>query len=458
MTYPAMTLVLFPGPDLYSTIEAFCRMKESIEDRPQEGYQLEFKRQWNQGALRDVAGFANTFGGILIVGVEEESAKPKSIVGEQSKGEFKTRIASSIASNISPTPQYDIGECALPSDPEKRLCVIRVRKGTQLHLLTNTEQSNPVYVRNATEARPAQSAELRALIEQRSTAPGTNQGSQGRIAEWQSFNIEDKQNPQPQLGFSALKYFKAVVLPAGRGPVTLDQALETEFQAIVRRRYPGVRAPWAAPSVIDFGDDRDRDWYQLTWLHTSLSYERRWRVNSLGDLGFATQARYALDGSNYRWSLYDIALGLASTLVAAKDWWGAFNFFGEARLMAWLDVDGLELHSNSSQKYPPGFVPLFYDRDRWFATGVLSAMASNARRYPFAERDVSLPPDLVSMSKAQSNGSAVAEVEVNYGSLSDELPEVVALALNQLVRHLKYSANLARLRQEAASLVSKLDQ
>jgi predicted HTH transcriptional regulator len=155
------------GTELYSAIEAFCRISEIIDNRPQEGFLLDFKQEWSEKTLRTVASFANTFGGLLFVGISEENAKPKEIIGIQSNCEIKTQIASSIASNISPTPPYDIAECSSPGEPAKRLCIVRVRKSAQLHLLTKKNEQ-PVYVRNADESRPAQAAELRALIEQRS--------------------------------------------------------------------------------------------------------------------------------------------------------------------------------------------------------------------------------------------------------------------------------------------------
>ncbi len=60
------------GTDLFSAIEAFCRIKEPIQDRPQEDYRLDFKSEWKEEALRVVASFANTFGGILFIGISEE--------------------------------------------------------------------------------------------------------------------------------------------------------------------------------------------------------------------------------------------------------------------------------------------------------------------------------------------------------------------------------------------------
>ncbi len=69
---------------------------------------------------------------------------------------------------------------------------------------------------------------------------------------------------------------------------------------------------------------------------------------------------------------------------------------------------------------------------------------------------MTLAQDVLSLSGAQSNGNAVAQVDLNYASLKEELPEIVALVLNHLIRSLRHVANLNRLRQEAGYLASKL--
>ncbi len=451
-------LGVISGTDLISAIETFCRIGEPISDRPQEDYRLDFKQEWNEKALRVVASFANTFGGLLFIGISGESGKPKEILGVPSQREIKTKIASSIASNISPTPAYDIGECTLPGDSAKRICAVRVRKGVQLHLLKTKGEDNPVYVRNVDESRPARAAELRALIEQRSASSGVASDWPNRLSEWHQLGISQKQATQPDTTrITSPTYFKVVLLPLAQSPLNLDQTLEAELQRVVSVRYPGVSGfvPISAP--IEHDEDRGRDWYELRWLHTNLDYERRWRVNSGGEFGFVTQMRYPVSGYGNFWSLCDIALGLISTLVATKTWREASNYFGETRLIAWLDIRGLRLYK--LEEYPRGFGPLFYSRGKWPERGEWPMKPINVPEYPFSERDMTLPSDVLSPLQAQNAnaGNAVAEVDLNYASLNEELPELVALVLNQLIRQLKHTANLKRLREEVGYLSTKLN-
>src|SRR5438128_7718417 len=101
------------GTDLYFAVESFTGVQAAPSDRAQEGYQLDFKEQWGDGALQTVAAFANTFGGLLLIGFSESGGRADKIVGVPVAAgkEIKTAIASAIASNVSPTPAYEIFEC-----------------------------------------------------------------------------------------------------------------------------------------------------------------------------------------------------------------------------------------------------------------------------------------------------------------------------------------------------------
>jgi len=100
--------------DLYSAVEAFARTASPPTDRTQEGYLLDFKSAWSDSALRTVAALANTFGGLLLVGISENGGRADQPVDVASpRQELKTTIASAIASNISPSPPYEIRDVLL---------------------------------------------------------------------------------------------------------------------------------------------------------------------------------------------------------------------------------------------------------------------------------------------------------------------------------------------------------
>src|SRR5882724_7273536 len=72
---------------------------------------------------------------------------------------------------------------------------------------------------------------------------------------------------------------------------------------------------------IDVSYDCGRDWYELQWSHNSLDYERRWRVNSRVEFGFATRTKFTTTGGGNAWSLCDIAFAIINTLLAVRSFW-----------------------------------------------------------------------------------------------------------------------------------------
>jgi hypothetical protein len=144
----------------YSAVADFARAQ------PVESNRHDFKTVWNNDTLKDVAAFANTFGGILVIGIEKGQADAEAkLVGVMSASELTTGIASAIATNISPTPSYDIMECHKPGETNKRFCAIRIRSDATLHLVTKKDISNPVWIRNADQTIRADAAQLRMMID-----------------------------------------------------------------------------------------------------------------------------------------------------------------------------------------------------------------------------------------------------------------------------------------------------
>jgi hypothetical protein len=131
------------GSSLYRLIHEFTSMERQIGDRPREGYLLDYKEDVSDRFLRSVAAFANTFGGLLIVGVTEKDGRPDTLAGVSVQGEWKTKIASMIAANLFPCPQFEIAECALPTDAGRKLSVVRVRETPEICLLAKKGEPHP---------------------------------------------------------------------------------------------------------------------------------------------------------------------------------------------------------------------------------------------------------------------------------------------------------------------------
>ncbi|GAB5603516.1 helix-turn-helix domain-containing protein [Thermus sp. FJN-A] len=71
---------------------------------PPESQSVEWKRQWTERALEDLAAFANTDGGVLLVGVRDDGK----VVGAQADDVELQRIANLIATHLGITPTIEV--------------------------------------------------------------------------------------------------------------------------------------------------------------------------------------------------------------------------------------------------------------------------------------------------------------------------------------------------------------
>lgn len=424
-------------PELFDAVEAFTRVNQPANDRTQEGYLVDFKATWSDSALQTAAAFANTFGGLLLVGVSDDQGRADRIVGiVATRQELKTRIASSIASNISPTPPYEIRDVAFPSDPARHLCIVGVRKGSGMYLLTK-KGDQPVYIRNEDESRPADAARLQALLASR-VIPGHPAGPQPFTYAQPSLGasrlyILKRQIHNGQPGRSRCETFLQMSLqPEEPLAVHLELGVEQKLLSIIRAIYPEIanNADDRARNMgASFSDERLRDWYLTMYSEEFRDYEMKWGIDDRGGVHFITQvackASQQGDGSEF-WSLCDVMTNLDCTIQVAHEFWDYLEYPGEAQILAQLQVETLPLlERNSGTQSACAFG--YYERD-----------GQRKRARP-------LPADAL-VRPAKQGSRATAAVDLNYASRFGNHSEAVALITNQLLRDLGYAGNLADLR------------
>lgn len=69
-----------------------------------ESQRLEFKREWTDRALEDLAAFANTEGGTLLIGIRDDGE----VVGAKAGDRELQRIANLIAAHLGITPTIEV--------------------------------------------------------------------------------------------------------------------------------------------------------------------------------------------------------------------------------------------------------------------------------------------------------------------------------------------------------------
>jgi Putative DNA-binding domain len=428
--------------DLYTAIEVFTRIALPQTERTQEGYQLDFKATWNDTALKAVAAFANTFGGIVVLGISDKDGRADEIVGIPSqRHELKTRVASMIASNISPTPPYEIRDVAFPDGSGRHLCIVRVRKGNHLCLLTKKGEL-PVYVRNENESIPADSARLQALLATRLALSSTGNPDASQSVVFSQFLFVTQAQPIPDgmtlpEGFQPQRtrsetFLQIRLTPEEPQVVRLDLAVEQAFRLIVLKSFPELAdnvqdpSPHIGTSLDEF---RLRDWYQLNYRETLRDHEMGWGIDSNGSVYFVTQVRCKLQEKGKEieaWSLADLITNLDCTIDTAHRLWSFLNYPGEAHILAELRVEPLPLLERAGG-FQVGYSSCFYER------------ASPRKRAKVLTTD--------KLTRSVKHGArGFAAFDLTYATRHINRPEAVAVLANQILRDLGYSATLDHLR------------
>lgn len=154
------TLLTKPVRDINSDdVRSFCDPQTGFP----ENQTLEYK---GGGALpsstvlaKAVSAMANTFGGTLLLGVDEdhESGRPKAISGIGASRELEKQIYGMLLDNITPpiVPLPEIQMVPLPDDSERVVVVMRVAQSDATpHAVRSGSGNQYIYVRIGSESRP----------------------------------------------------------------------------------------------------------------------------------------------------------------------------------------------------------------------------------------------------------------------------------------------------------------
>jgi len=402
--------------------------------QPVESNRHDFKLIWNNDTLKDVAAFANTLGGILIIGIEKNQSHPEAkMTGVTSNSELTTGIASSIATNISPTPPYDIMECHKPGEMNKRFCVVRIRSDSTLYLVTKKDISSPVFVRNADQTVRADAAQLRRMIDREKQSVENLDDfllSHARqILEDMIIgdNYGDNLNWTSGGWQRSETYFKLALVPKERKWMALDVREEDKLNRLVHEHYRRVRSNLSgATPVARDAPNRRADFYEYRWYHQNLAYEGRWRITNRLDIAHATQIRH-----DSQWSLLDVVVYTILLLTIGAKWWNSFSYFGDAILLADLRVNQLQLARGSSGEFLKLFGP--------------------------AEGDFGMRSDVL-IAHPQQRTESTAYVYINASTMREHLPAIVTSLMNPLFRSLGHAVLWAEFKENVRVIADGIVQ
>jgi len=140
---------LFACPAVDVTYE---RVRSLIDEHPPESLTLEFKEQYSPGVPKSIAAMANSYGGIILIGVTDDATDMQRVVGVPV--EAIARVADGCHERLEPPWQPEIIPVALPGTADSFVLVIRVDP-TRAPRPVMLEETVPIRLsgRNATADR-----------------------------------------------------------------------------------------------------------------------------------------------------------------------------------------------------------------------------------------------------------------------------------------------------------------
>src|ERR1700722_1638823 len=432
---------LFTGDlDALQNDELFNEIAQFAEAQPVEGWRHDYTERWDDSALKNVVAFANTFGGVLIVGVRKGA---KDVVcelqGVESDSEYKTRIASAIGANISPVPSYDVFECTRPTASNMRFCVVRIRNSRQLYMLTK-KGFQPVYVRNEDQTLVANAEQLRSLISRERDAPVLSQNIQQRVLGLRDgmtinrgYQDTESENWYRSPRTPSETFLKLQLIGVDMVPFELDIIHEDNLWKLIATLFPRFYNNVRDGNSMR-ADEHHADYYDCKTYHKKLDYETSWRITARGDVGFATQMRDH-HGPKDCWSVVDLALYIILFLKMSMKWWESLKYFGEGYVYVQLALNGLAVKQHPTI----GSYVLAMD-PTWTPMPELL-------RPQFGKDAISLDPN--------PRNNAGAQIAITYFSATQNLVDIVSSILNQVLRSVGHVVDKRLLKVTLTSMINK---
>ena len=196
----------------FNDIEAFCREWG-------EGVRVEYKSEIVH-IPKIISSFANTQGGIFIIGVETDKKRNKVIFpirGILNDGGIEEQIIQSATDGIYPAIMPEVIICDVPGETDKVVVVVRVEESQQApHAIQN---STKVYVRQGSTTPPYELAEIgriEYLLKRREEPQRISRRILDRIEERVRVNSYSSQLERPNLAIFARPVFpyRPIIAPS----------------------------------------------------------------------------------------------------------------------------------------------------------------------------------------------------------------------------------------------------
>ena len=323
----------------YELVEQFLRLGDPEQDRPQESPLLDYKETVPADLGDVVCAFANTYGGLVMLGVKEKQghplAIPEAIIGiSAGPGEIRQKIVNMILSSVQPRPRFSVGIVALPATEGKFVAVVRVEEGEETPYMWVGR--NRISVRVEDSNRAASLEQVKDLVARGGRA--SIGASQSALLAGDMFVMERSPTGEVRSGSS----HQVVWVPNRPISIRLDRRTERDFVGLIRGYFKG-----------DVKEAPHLDVATRTAAHTDVEarnperdYHRKWRLMGNGIVGFISKIGYLIPegfpgAGKGRVDEFGRWVADAISLVhLARDIAKAFEYYGSGTLR-----DKLELHT-----------------------------------------------------------------------------------------------------------------
>ena len=303
----------------FDDIEAFCREWG-------EGVRVEYKSKIAH-IPKVISSFANTQGGILIIGVAADKERNQVIFpiqGIPNEGGIEERVVQSAITGIHPPVRPEVIIRDVPGDTGSVVVVVRVGESQEApHAIQN---STKVYVREGSVTQPYELADIgriEHLLKRRDEPQRISGRILGQIAERVRNYKSQLQNPNIELLARPVFPYRPVITPPEiHEYMVLDPAIPTtdrNIDLMTRRVTGGVRH-------VD-----DRNGFSYTELNEYGIFYRREILSWKPWLDYNTSSNSPVDTGNYL-DADDIAASIFKHIGTSKYFLQRCKYFGNIEI------------------------------------------------------------------------------------------------------------------------------
>jgi Putative DNA-binding domain len=387
------------------TDEQFLKdVRELIAAEQREGTRIDYKgdisNQDNWQAA--VASFANTFGGLIVFGMETNGDLPTNLSGFVPKGETSMRLTNAIVSRVQPRPEFSIRVSKLNTDPLREVAVLRVAEGWNTPYMYSKDGEHRIYLRAESRKSEADYLQLRSLFEKGRSRQVRTEEMSRELTEWKNVFYVTETPTAPR----STNMYRFVILPQQHLNLQLDLSDEKALRTASGYIYKDAlrnqgESRWTRTPRFSFVDHETHA--EIVPGQTTISIPKKWGLSTTGAIGFASVIPRLEQQPKPSLFFPDFLFDWICFFLLAGRYYASRSYYGNALFEASVEMASAATVS---------FEPLVY------------------------AIDFNSTSDICFGANSIWNGGASATNVIDFGNCSAEsLARIIAQSLNVLVRH-----------------------